>query len=137
MEWWQIYLFTRIDAIYNLFIIMIIMSTVISILTITIHLSADPDSWHNEEYKNWSLLWKNRTKKPSKIFPWITLGIIIITILLPTQKEVAIIYLLPKIINSSNTLEMQHFPIDVIKIIQLQFDVWIKDLEPEPLVNKK
>jgi len=67
---------------------------------------------------------------------WIgfTIGLFIFGIVgsvaIPTQKEAAAIYLLPKLAKSDFAKEAQQIPTDAAKLMRLKLESWIVDMEP-------
>jgi len=50
---------------------------------------------------------------------------------IPTQKEAAAIYLLPKLAKSDFTKEASKIPTDAAKLMRLKLESWIADMEPK------
>jgi len=64
-----------------------------------------------------------------KILKWcvpITLFLLLVGILTPSSKEIAAIYLVPKIVNNE---QVQQVPENAMKVLNLKLQEWIKDLE--------
>lgn len=109
MTGWEIYWFTRLDAIHRFFVITLI---VLSIAIPSVGMMA-----HMEGF--WG-----------KVRKWIFAGLIIAVIsglglmFIPTTKEAAVIYLLPKIANNE---QVQKVPENFVKLLNTKMEEWMKD----------
>jgi len=92
MEWWQIYLWTRLDSISNLFITISVLGGAFLAGCIAIYAIGVLD---DEEYL------RNGAKRAfAKFWFWVFL-FTFITLLIPDSKDFAMIYVLPKVANST------------------------------------
>lgn len=127
MEWWHIYLFTRLDVILSVTNGLILITVIGTIITNFIYIfpvcEGDIPKDHVRPYKK------------ANIFAAMCIGLLLfIKVVIPTQKEAAAIYLLPKLAKSEFASEASKIPADAMKLIRLKMESWIDDLEGE---NKK
>ena len=121
MEWYHVYLFTRLDSIQSFCTCGAIMLGTILILECVFLLIIFDDL--DEETRS-------QFKKGNKLAA-IALAVTLLGFLLiPTQKEAAAIYLLPKLAHSDFTKEAQQLPTDAAKLVRLKLEQWIADMEP-------
>ena len=109
MEWWQVYLWCRIDMVKELvcvFMAIGIVGSTISFLTWKVNIgyvsSYSEESTHYSEYLSYATIGENIFKK----LIFITLLFSIISIAVPTQKQIATIIILPKLANSEIVQEL-------------------------------
>ena len=124
MSAWDIYLFTRIDS-FNVLI------TLLYLLGICLCISFVCTAFlYGCEWKERDQLIRKRFKKhvPTYLLYTILGGLIVAAI--PSQKDVAAMYLIPKIVNSDATKELSKLPVDVSKLLRLKVESWIDDLTP-------
>ena len=113
MEWYHIYLFTRIDYVVDCIdIFMVLVALGLFILGCLF-----PLYYEEEEYR--PLAYK--IAKYLVIVFIITVGF---RIVIPTQTEVAAIYLVPKIINNES---VQKVPESVAKLLEVKLNQWIEE----------
>lgn len=119
---WMLYWFTRLDSIGNFFnflsFIMGIVTVVIAVMWL-LSMEAcllDSDFWENFR--------KNRIKLLLISFI-ISCFIYIPCIFIPTTKEMAFIYLTPKVINNK---EIQKLPINAVKLLNTKMEQYINDI---------
>ncbi len=119
MEWWHIYLFTRIDTVKS---IMEAVCFIASLAAIGVAFIAfvcadgtDPDLsiWVK---KSWT-----------KILAAYLL-VIFLFAAVPTQKEAAAIYLLPKLVNSGFAKEMQQLPEEFASALRVKLEAWVDEM---------
>jgi hypothetical protein len=70
----------------------------------------------------------------------LTLVFLFLLVAIPNQKELAAIYLLPKIANSNAMKEAEKVPENLAKIMRLKLDKYIQDMEADltpPVKEKK
>lgn len=125
MEWWHIYLFTRLDVIQSFlagcWIILLVFAVVVGISHII------------------CIEQLEKHKAPLKKARFIVLGLTFLLSLLylslPTQKEFAAIYLIPKLIQAQGTKdfikEAEHIPTDAVKLLRLKLEDYINDVQKE------
>jgi heme/copper-type cytochrome/quinol oxidase subunit 2 len=126
MEWWHVYLFTRLDGIIFTMVALTIVAIVVAVIGGTMMAEnrryntdgqTDPDYIKGRELVKLSA--------PFIVFFWIA------WIAIPTQKEAAAIYLLPKLANSGFAKEAAQLPTDAAKLMRLKLEAWISDMEPK------
>jgi hypothetical protein len=121
MEWWHVYLFTRLDGLRNAadpiaFISLFFL--IMSGLAIAIfHEDID-------------------TELPCLKKAVIGLAVVcsfssFIMLAVPTQKEAAAIYLLPKLANSDFAKEAGQIPTDAAKLMRMKLEAWIAEMDPK------
>lgn len=122
---WTLYWFTRLDSISNflqLFSIFFMCATIAFI--IVYFLSMDRCLFDS---KFWDSIRNNRNKIVILFFIWSTL-IYIPCIFIPTTKEMAFIYLTPKIVNNK---EIQKLPINAVKLLNTKMEQYINGIDKE------
>jgi hypothetical protein len=113
MSYWFIYWFTRLDVLYILGVVTLILS-ISSIVSLFFLAGADEIDF-NKAYtyiKRYSLL-------------SLILGIFIV-IFVPTTKEAAAIYLIPKIANNE---EVSKIPDNALKLLNKRLEEWIDAIQ--------
>lgn len=125
---WQVYWITRLDGFIGLLIFFSIVSFIIvavSCIVAMIKYSESQDrDWcnsHRENSNRLFLLWKKVTLISLPIFIISTLLINLI----PSTKELAAIYLIPKIVNNE---QVQKIPDNALKLLNGKLEQWIKDM---------
>lgn len=123
MEWWQVYLFTRIDSVKCL----LVGISIVSIVTFLAYLLflIDTQDGSDEE------IISPRVKKYWSMVGPVAVLSLLLQIALPSQKDIAAIYLLPKLANSNFAKEAQKIPTDAAKLLRLKLESWITDIEPD------
>jgi len=110
MEWWQVYLWTRVEALYVVCNILAIGST-ISFIVLKVFQIVNEDM---EDIRSANILGKNAKK-----CLFIMLVFCPIAMVVPSQSDFAMIYVLPKIANSSviqqDVPEVYNLAIDQLK----------------------
>ncbi len=106
-----VYLFTRLDSLHNIlfFCLFIILS---GIILYTIQDLVENDSFNLKKIK-------------LPIIICSSLGLLLM--LLPTQKEAAVIYLLPKIVNNEQIQDMSKKSLDIIEMLTEEYLRELKD----------
>jgi hypothetical protein len=127
MEWWHIYLFTRLDSLNGVFFVV---STALGIIlaAVTVFLPIilkDLSDEGENTFKKW-------LKIAVAAFVVSLLGVIAV----PTQKEAAAIYLLPKLAKSDFAKEAQQIPTEAAKLMRLKLESWVADTEPKKTEGK-
>ena len=111
MSYFQVYLFTRLDAILAVFVVgLICMAIAISIWIV---ISAVEEEW--ESFKRWG-------RWVVAAFLFFLSGAVLIT----TQKEAAAIYLIPKITNSE---DVKGISSDMLSVLKLKLSAYLDALE--------
>lgn len=115
MEWWHVYLFTRLDSL----------NVVLALITMSIAFVVLLSLWayFMEDYEDDTVA--STLKGNMKMTIILFCISVLANVALPTQKEMAAIYLLPKL---ANTQELQQIPKDTAKLLRLQLDSWIEKL---------
>jgi len=128
MEWWHIYLFTRLDSVNS------VVSDGLKILGPVLAVALLVLLLCYSEIKSLNAL--PRFMKILKIaiaaFCFLLLG----SIAVPTQKEAAAIYLLPKLAKSDFAKEAQQIPTEVAKLMRLKLESWVADMGPKKAEGK-
>lgn len=120
MTGFDIYLFTRLDGIYNMchaltFFLGICGGIPTVILLVGAHIE------HNEDFK------KIGVKLIKYVLPaWIFF--VMCVLFIPTTKEYAAIYMIPKIANNEH---VQNIPDKAANVLELKLQEWIKDMTEE------
>jgi hypothetical protein len=119
MEWWHVYLFTRLDGLKDLFCVMSILFGIFGIIAICFYPIIDDIVDRNQI---------PAVKKGVKMAVAIFAITFFAGISIPTQKEAAAIYLLPKLAKSDFAKEAQQIPTDAAKLMRLKLESWIADM---------
>lgn len=120
MEWWHIYLFTRLDSLNELFKAITIIGGIILLCVSSILPIANSEM----EEENWSALLRG-----IKLLAVIWVIGLFTFIAIPTQKEAAAIYLIPKLANSEFAKEAEKIPTDTAKLLRLKLESYIEGIE--------
>lgn len=128
---WQIYWITRLDGLVTISVAasMLLSIAVVSLLTATIvtYVSSNDDNW-SESY---------RTRNRKYFILWrkiclISVPFLIISVLsanmIPTTKEFAAIYMIPKIANNE---QVQKVPDNALKLLNSKLEQWISETYKE------
>ena len=136
MEWWQMYLFTRLEAISCVVDPVAIIASIIALCTWVGYKISKTHydiavlkerSYDTQEWGNWVGVW-NFCLKLS--FPTAIIAIVLF-LAVPTQKEMAAIYLVPKVTHSNAAKELEALPADVAKLLRLKTEQYINDIAPK------
>ena len=117
MEWWQVYLFTRLDNISTLFEI----SSIIGIFILIAYLLYEGQRTSEAEDKE--IRKKLQKKIPLACFIYMIFPIL--TCLTPTEKEAAAIYLIPKITKGDAMQEVSKLPKNMAMLINKKCEEYI------------
>lgn len=117
LTWWQVYLLTRIDNISILLMLPTIFSGVAALILTIMMCVAHVDEWTHENSYNKIKFWLKRS-----IIVFI-MGLTLCSAM-PSTKEVAAIYFLPKIVNNEH---VQNLPGEAVKLLDTQFKKWISE----------
>lgn len=114
---WDIYWITRLDAISGFFVILFCASVVLT-GAFLVFSPIIVDECFDDDWAKWRKL---------------TVKLVVTTIILsipaclvPTTKEAAAIYLIPKITNNE---QVQKLPDNALKFLNGKFEAWIADME--------
>ncbi len=136
MEHWHIYLFTRLESVKFLIMTLTILGSIITALCgCGVGISRQEfEKAQRTEYKQTAANWKGWHDTWVGIirysFP-VTIVAICLNLIIPTQKEFAAIYLLPKISNSEFMSEVSKLPASLTKVLNLKLEAYISDMVPE------
>ena len=120
MSYTFIYFFTRLDS-FNSLIRNLIIISFLSIIGLIIFFFLEQDSYVDGEIKN--------IYSP-KIIVWIKkIAVLLIlctifSVTIPTTKEAAVIYLLPKVIKNE---QCQQIPTNFVKFLNLKMEKWLNE----------
>jgi len=120
MSYTFIYFFTRLDS-FNSLIRNLIFISFLSIIGLIILFFLEQDSYVDGEIKN--------IYSP-KIIVWIKkIAVLLIlctifSVTIPTTKEAAVIYLLPKVIKNE---QCQQIPSNFVKFLNLKMEKWLNE----------
>ena len=120
MSYTFIYFFTRLDS-FNSLIKNLIIISILSIIGLIIFFFLEQDSYVDGEIKN--------IYSP-KIIVWIKkIAVLLIlctifSVTIPTTKEAAVIYLLPKVIKNE---QCQQIPTNFVKFLNLKMEKWLNE----------
>jgi len=120
MSYTFIYLFTRLES-FNSLIRNLIIISILSIIGLIIFFFLEQDSYVDGEIKN---------IYSSKIIVWIKkIAVLLIlctifSVTIPTTKEAAVIYLLPKVIKNE---QCQQIPTNFVKFLNLKMEKWLNE----------
>lgn len=133
MEWWHVYLFTRLDVVHTMAITLMVIGLILGVISGACWLYTDANTKDIQGGETWRKGWEPWRKgyqvafiATSTMFLISLAGLIAI----PTQKEAAAIYLLPKLAHSDFAKEAQQIPTDAAKLMRLKLEQWIADMEP-------
>jgi hypothetical protein len=127
MEWWHVYLFTRLDGLNTLIGLLVaisVLSWIIIGIVWFINTGIDNDV-------------AARAKKLFINSAAVPVVLAVLMVFVPSQKEAAAIYLLPKLAHSDFAKEAQQLPTDAAKLMRLKLESWIADMEPAKKAEKK
>jgi len=127
MEWWHIYLFTRLDSLNGMFFTV---SVILGIVLLAVVMCLPPILEDLGDEK------QNAFKKWLKIAVAVFVFSIVGLVAVPTQKEAAAIYLLPKLAKSDFAKEAQQIPTEAAKLMRLKLESWVADMEPKKAESK-
>lgn len=132
MEWWHIYLFTRLDGL-NMMMMILIGASLVGLIWCGI-ISFTYCGSHTSLSEDEKIQLQLRAKLPRLVIGWFLL--LLVAIAIPSQKEAAAIYLLPKLAHSDFAKEAQQIPTNAAKIMRLKLESWITDMEPTKVEKK-
>ena len=119
MTGWEVYLWLKLDTLCDFFVGMFSVGTGMIIFTFIAILMLDAEN-----------RFTSNAKRIAKriiliMLPFLFVGLIG-TIFMPTTKQYAVVYALPKIANSE---AVEQLPRDALKIIRLKMDEWVEETE--------
>lgn len=121
MEWWHIYLFTRLDVVGGILLGAVLAASmlvlIVVILTVDFYVDGDKDEPFLKVIK------KSWTKILAAY-----LFVVFLFAAIPTQKEAAAIYMLPKLINSGFAKEMQQLPEEFASALRVKLEAWVDEM---------
>lgn len=128
MEWWHVYLFTRLDSINTLFVTLFAVGLLGTIIAFV-------GGWMAHDWAKTFGADDNREYTSAfgrlmKAAPILMIVGGLVSVAVPTQKEAAAIYLLPKLTNSDFAKEAQQLPSDMAKLMRLKLESRINDMDP-------
>lgn len=121
------YLFTRVDCFINLFVVISILCYVFFGVSVIVYAFSFDNERGNEH--QW-LRDKIKLYIKNKFFIFIFILSVLVKMLVPTQKEIAAIYVVPKIANSAFVNEL---PKELNNLVM----EWIEELKPTKTVEIK
>jgi hypothetical protein len=128
MNWFTIYIFTRLDSINDgigaLFLVPAVLGGIVLGFCGTNYL-LDLDFVDDTER------WEKKFPVIKKWYKRLIIYLIVvgfIWIITPNTKEFAAIYLIPKIVNNE---QVQQVPDKALNILSMKLDEWINDLNPK------
>lgn len=140
LTWWHVYLFTRLDILNHVSILGLMVS-VVSIVAAGVIISYNRDmiTFHregSETYTHYMSIARTCLSyiKIAGIVAVVFLGLVMFV---PSQKEAAAIYLLPKLVNSPAMKEAEKLPETLIKLLDAKMKAWISDSVEEQTTNIK
>ncbi len=119
---WEVYLFTRLDAIHVIAGAAIVMAA-IGLLLFGIHYLFE-DMWERDDDNKE----KKKTVKTIKRLVAVAISGLLVCVIIPSTKEAAVIYLLPKIANNE---QVQKVPENFVKLLNTKMEAWIADFEKD------
>lgn len=126
MTGWTIYWITRLDGLQNLSNGMVIIGSGVALFLLAGLVSImGGGCGHDDSEKVDFSKWFKRLLMPSLLC--IITGIIG-SVFLPTTKEAAAIYLLPKIVNNQ---QVQELPDNALKFLNAKLEEWIDENKPK------
>ena len=119
---WEVYLFTRLDAIHVIAGAAIVMAA-IGLLVFGIHYLFE-DMWERDDDNKE----KKKTVKTINRLVAVAISGLLFCVIIPSTKEAAVIYLLPKIANNE---QVQKMPENFVKLLNTKMEAWIEDFEKD------
>jgi len=119
MEWYHVYLFTRLDGLNTFFgITAIFLGICVVIITAILPLIIAEGDFTLSVKKAY--------------FASLGAALFFLTgaLAIPTQKEAAAIYLLPKLAKSEFASEASKIPTDAAKLLRLKLEQYIAEIDP-------
>lgn len=125
---WEVYLFTRLDAVEGLCVFGFFTGLCASIPLIFSYFAAEMHELEDDD------------KVKVRFIKWIKRSLaliaasVLIASIVPNTKEAAVIYLLPKIANNE---QVQNVPENFVKLLNTKMEAWIADFESFSKEKKK
>lgn len=121
MEWWQVYLFTRLDSFnYMFYVAAMIGVPILAIYIILCFYFRGEMTSLEEDLKIRKKLLKN-LPKVTLIYAFFPL----VACFIPTEKEMAVIYLLPKITKNETMKEVEKLPKNMALLLNKKCEEYI------------
>ena len=121
MEWWHIYLFTRLDTVKNITEVVCVLSSLVVLGIFVAFISFVCAEDTDTAFPIW--VKKSWTKILAAYF-----FVVFLFAAVPTQKEAAAIYLLPKLVNSGFAKEMQQLPEEFASALRVKLEAWVDEM---------
>ena len=121
MEWWHIYLFTRLDVVGGILLGAVLVASMFVLIAVILSVSFYVDRWEETNVSIW--VKKSWTRGLAAY-----LFVVFLFAAVPTQKEAAAIYLLPKLINSGFAKEMQQLPEEFASALRVKLEAWVDEM---------
>jgi len=119
MSAWTVYLFTRLDALHGTFVAIITISAVVLIMATIFRCLGMPE--HNPTSKEAKTL----TQRCNKAIIISTISFFfggMLLMIIPTSKDFAAIYLIPKIVNNE---KVEGLPDKALDLMNKKLDEWL------------
>ena len=133
MNWFALYLFLKLDSLGTLFTIITVASTIAFLAYVVAYALWGEDTYGEDKKKSierrdifYAKHWHKKTVI-SILFIFLFLAVFT-----PTTKQFAVLYLLPKIVNST---EVQQIPNKALGILSKKLDEWASDLQGKEKSN--
>jgi len=121
MSWFEVYLWTRLDAIEVFFSTFVAISAIAGIITLIFSFISG-EAWYSSDRYATDELIQKWNRKPPKFLKWAKINLIIFAccitgeIFVPDKEQAATIYVLPKIANSEIVKQVPEDLNDIYKI---------------------
>jgi hypothetical protein len=120
MDYFLIYLATRADSLQGALMALTVFLGILTAFGVTIFVAA---SSRGVGAECWGWI-----GKPMKVGLISFLFLIFASVMTPSTKDIAVIYVLPKILHNQ---ELQKIPNNLLKLANNQLEVWIKEKSEE------
>jgi len=119
MEWWHVYLVVVADRVVQVGAAVAVAGGILSIVGVIVWaIAVTPPKCHGDDEA------KTIAKCVLKFaLPIFFVGLLIVTFI-PNTKEIAAIYLIPKIVNNE---EVKAVPDNALKLLNLKMEEWIEE----------
>ena len=118
MTHFEMYLFTRLDNLCTVLCVTAFSLIVVLIVLIVFHGVSKMD--YDDDVAEKCLRGFKKTLLPAVVF-------VLLAVAVPTQKEAAAIYLVPKLVNNEHVQDIAGKSLD---ILTLKLNEWVADLTP-------
>ena len=123
MTWWHIYLFTRLDS---LIAVTAVGAGLLGGFYILFVITSFVYEGQNTSYDK-DIEIRNKLKAKIPKFTCMYMAYLFVMILIPSQKEAAVIYFLPKVVNSDAMKEAEKIPKNVSVLLNAKCQKYIND----------